>query len=103
MSNERYLSPQVLRVLAAVELMAGKELNGVEPKLLAQELDTSPADVTRILANLAHAGWAERLTTNQNRWRLHKKPVQISNTVAHSFTMAINGLQIERNNYGLLR
>ncbi|NSY36604.1 hypothetical protein CKO50_17210 [Pseudoalteromonas sp. HM-SA03] len=99
----QYISAQIQRVLATIELMAGREIEGAEPGKLAAELGCSPADMTRVLANLEHADWAERLTTNQNRWRLHKKPVQISNTVAHSFTMAINGLQIERNNYGLLR
>ncbi|WMO14351.1 hypothetical protein [Pseudoalteromonas piscicida] len=99
----QYISAQVQRVLAAVELMAGKELDGVEPKQLAQELDTSPADVTRILANLAQAGWAERLPGNEKRWRLHKKPVQLSNTVDHNMKNVLRNLQQEYNNYSILR
>ncbi|MEK0158658.1 hypothetical protein WLQ65_05795 [Pseudoalteromonas piscicida] len=103
MSNDRYLSPQIQRTLATIELLCGHEVNGVEAGKLAVELNCTPSDMTRVLKNLEHADWAERLTTNQNRWRLHKKPVQVSNTVAHSFSTAISDLQIERNNYGLLR
>lgn len=99
----QYISAQVQRVLTAIELMAGKELDGVEPKQLAKELDTSPADVTRILANLAQAGWAERLPGNEKRWRLHKKPVQLSNTVDHNMKNVLRNLQQEYNNYSILR
>ncbi|MBQ4853009.1 hypothetical protein [Pseudoalteromonas sp. MMG012] len=101
--NSKYISPQVQRVLKVIELMAGHEVEGVESGKLAAELECLASDMTRVLINLEQAGWAERLSTNQNRWRLHKKPVQISNTVAHSFTTALSALQIERNNYGLIR
>lgn len=101
--SERYLSAQIQRVLATIELMAGREIEGAEPGKLAAELGCSPADMTRVLANLEHAGWAERLTKNQQRWRLHKKPVQVSNTVAHTYATALNSLRIERDNYSLLR
>ncbi|MCF2829795.1 hypothetical protein L1273_24225, partial [Pseudoalteromonas sp. DL2-H6] len=62
-----------------------------------------PADVTRILANLAQAGWAERLPGNEKRWRLHKKPVQLSNTVDHNMKNVLRNLQQEYNNYSILR
>ncbi|MAD90282.1 MarR family transcriptional regulator [Pseudoalteromonas phenolica] len=99
----RYLSDQVQRVLKTIELMAGHEIDGVEPKQLAQELKTSGADVTRILSNLAHAGWAERLPSNDKRWRLNKKPVQLSNTVDYNFKNALRDLQSDYNNYNVLR
>ncbi|MCF2910769.1 MarR family transcriptional regulator [Pseudoalteromonas sp. DL2-H2.2] len=102
MSNSQYISPQVQRVLATIELMAGKEIDGVEPGKLVAELGCSPADMTRVLANLEQAGWAERLKNNAQRWRLHAKPVQISNTVAHTYRTALNDLQIESNKYQLL-
>lgn len=101
--SEQYLSAQVQRVLKAVELMAGRELQGIEPKQLATELDTSGADITRILANLEHAGWAERVPANNKRWRLHKKLVQLSNTVDHNMKTALRELQTEYNNYSVLR
>ena len=100
---KQYISAQVQRVLTTVELMAGHEVEGVEPKQLAVELNTSAADVTRILANLSEAGWAERLPSNDKRWRLHKKPVQLSNTVDHNMKTVLRNLQLESNNYSILR
>ncbi|WP_440053345.1 MarR family transcriptional regulator [Pseudoalteromonas sp. T1lg65] len=99
----QYVSAQIQRVLTTIELMAGHEIDGVEPKQLAAELSTSPAEVTRILANLSEAGWAERLPANERRWRLHKKPVQLSNTVDHNMKTILRNLQLESNNYSILR
>ena len=101
MTNQ-YLSAQVQRVLRCVELMAGNEVDGVEPAKLAEALNTTPSDVTRILTNLEHASWAERLPANSKRWRLHKKPVQLSNTVEESFRNTLRTLQLEANNYSIL-
>jgi len=100
--SEKYLSAQIQRVLTCISLMAGNEIEGIEPGKLAVALDTSPADVTRILANLEHAKWAERLPTNEKRWRLHRKPVQLSNTVEQNFRDNIRALQNEANNYNVL-
>lgn len=102
MSNQ-YLSAQVQRVLKTIELMAGHEIEGVEPGKLAQALKTSGADITRILTNLEHSGFAERLPSNAKRWRLHKSLVQISNTVENNFRTALRQLQTEANNYNVLR
>ncbi|MDK2598635.1 hypothetical protein [Pseudoalteromonas obscura] len=99
MSNEQYLSPQVQRTLKAIELMAGHEVYGIEPKKLAKLVGCSGSDLTRVLANLEHQGWAEKLTTNTQRWRLNKKPVHICNTVSHNFTSAIRDLQLEQTKY----
>ncbi|MBB1386600.1 hypothetical protein H5119_13800 [Pseudoalteromonas sp. SG45-5] len=101
--SEKYLSAQVQRVLKTIELMAGHEIDGVEPGKLAQALNTSGADVTRILTNLEHGGFAERLPSNAKRWRLHKSLVQISNTVENNFRTALRQLQTEANNYNVLR
>ncbi|CAM4174181.1 helix-turn-helix domain-containing protein [Pseudoalteromonas byunsanensis] len=100
--NSQYTSDQIQRVLRLVELMAGHEIEGIEPNQLASELQTSKADVTRLLANLSQAGWAERLPANEKRWRLHKKLVQLSNTVDHNMKTVLRNLQIERNNYSVL-
>lgn len=100
--SEKYLSAQIQRVLQCIELMAGNEIEGVEPGKLATAIKTTPADVTRILSNLEHAGWAERLPSNTKRWRLHKKPVQLSNTVEQHFRDNLRALQAEANNYNIL-
>lgn len=101
-ANDKYISNQVQRVLLCIQLMAGNEIEGVEPGKLAIALKTSPADVTRILANLEHAKWAERLPKNDKRWRLNKKPVQLSNTVEENFRNNIRALQTEAANYNVL-
>ncbi|MBD1584928.1 hypothetical protein [Pseudoalteromonas sp. S16_S37] len=98
-----YTSDQIQRLLRLVELMAGNEIEGVEPNKLATVLQTSKADVTRLLANLEQADWAERLPANNKRWRLHKKPVQLCNTVDHNMKTVLRNLQIEHNNYSVLR
>ncbi|TQF69577.1 hypothetical protein [Pseudoalteromonas luteoviolacea] len=97
MSN--YSSAQIQRTLVAIELMAGHEVYGIEPKTLATQLGCSGSDVTRILANLREAGWAEPLRNDNQRWRLNKKPVHICNTVSHNITNAIRDLQIEQSKY----
>ncbi|KZN57628.1 hypothetical protein N473_07060 [Pseudoalteromonas luteoviolacea CPMOR-1] len=97
MSN--YSSPQIQRTLVAIELMAGHEVYGIEPKALAEQLGCKGPEVTRLLANLREAGWAEPLRNDNQRWRLNKKPVTICNKVAHSFTTAIRDLQIEHTEY----
>ncbi|WP_278404878.1 hypothetical protein [Pseudoalteromonas ruthenica] len=101
--SDKYVSAQIQRLLKLVELMAGHELEGVEPGKIAEALDTSGADITRLMANLEAAGWAERLPSNTKRWRLHKKPVQLSNTVDHNMKTALRELQTQYNNYSTLR
>ncbi len=101
--SKQYLSAQVQRVLKTIELMAGHEIEGVEPGKLAEALQTSGADVTRILTNLEHAGFAERLPTNPKRWRLGKVLVQLSNTVEDNFRTALRQLQSDANNYNVMR
>lgn len=70
-----YTNPAQQRVLATVLLLAGNEFDGVAPVELARALATNPSNVTRDLANLETAGFAERLPTG--RWRLGPKLVQI--------------------------
>jgi len=100
--SDKYLSNQIQQVLKLVELMAGNEINGAEPSKLARALNISPAGVTRLLKNLEHANWAERLPENDTRWRLHKKPVQLSNTVEQNFRDNLRRLQTEAANYNVL-
>lgn len=71
-----YINAAQQRILKAVMLLAGNELNGLAPSDLAKSLDTNPANVTRDLANLKEAGMAEQLDTG--RWRLGPKVVQVA-------------------------
>lgn len=64
------------RILAAVVILAGHEAEGLAPSQLATGLRTTPSNVTRDLANLKEAGFAEQLANGN--WRLGPKPVQIA-------------------------
>ncbi|MFO1404673.1 MAG: IclR family transcriptional regulator [Azonexus sp.] len=75
--SDRYLNEAQQRVLKLVVLMAGHEFDGVAPSALAKALDTNPSNITRDLANLAKAGFAERIG-DSDRWRLGPKVVQIA-------------------------
>lgn len=72
-----YINAAQQRLLKAVLLLAGNELNGLAPSDLAKALDTNPSNVTRDLANLKEAGLAEQLPET-GRWRLGPKVVQIA-------------------------
>ncbi|MBI2278180.1 MAG: ArsR family transcriptional regulator [Dechloromonas sp.] len=72
-----YINAAQQRLLKAVLILAGNELNGLAPSDLAKALDTNPSNVTRDLANLKEAGLAEQITET-GRWRLGPKVVQIA-------------------------
>lgn len=72
-----YINAAQQRLLKAVLLLAGNELNGLAPSDLAKALDTNPSNVTRDLANLKEAGLAEQIVET-GRWRLGPKVVQIA-------------------------
>lgn len=71
-----YTSAAQQRILAMALQLAGNEFDGVLPVELARALATTASNVTRDLANLETAGFAERLPTG--RWRLGPKLVQIA-------------------------
>ena len=74
--SERYRNAAQQRVLKLVVRVAGHEFDGVAPSALAKALDTNPSNITRDLANLEMAGWAERIG-DSDRWRLGPRVVQI--------------------------
>jgi len=65
------------RILKVIQILAGQELQGLAPTDLARALGTTPSNVTRDLANLREAGWAEEMA-DTGRWRLGPKPIQIA-------------------------
>lgn len=103
MSNDsQYLSNQIQRTLAVIHVMAGREVHGISPSELARVIDTSQANITRILANLKHANYAEHLPSNNSRWRLAPRLVQIANTVEANIKQSVQQLDIDQRNYSLL-
>ncbi|MBL4831626.1 MAG: hypothetical protein JKY55_17295 [Aliivibrio sp.] len=101
-NDENYKSRQMQTLLLATKVLAGKETVGISPKELAAALNTSPSDIRRIMANLALSGYAERLPSNPNLWRLGKAWVQIANSAALAFSQAQQQLQQEQYNYSRL-
>ena len=100
--NKSYLSDQVQRTLKVITIMAGNEVNGISPGEIAKIAQTSAANITRILANLQHCGFAEPLPADHSRFRLAASLVQLSNTVAMNFRQHQQQIQQEAHNYGLL-
>lgn len=77
MADDKYISDSQQRILGLLLTLAGNEIDGLAPGQLAALNDCSPSQVTRDLANLRHAGWAEQITTT-GRWRLGPQVVQIA-------------------------
>lgn len=83
-----YTNAAQQRLLRLITVLAGNELHGISPGELATALNTTPSSITRDLANLREAGWADEMA-DTGRWRLGTKPVQI----AVSFTQGIQRAQ----------
>lgn len=75
--SERYRNEAQQRLCRVILLLAGREMDGATPGALAKALDTNPSNMTRDLANLAEAGFAERIGES-DQWRLTPKVVQIA-------------------------
>ncbi|QFU23761.1 MarR family transcriptional regulator [Shewanella eurypsychrophilus] len=101
-NDSQYISGQVQRTLKVMSVMAGREVQGISPSELAKLAQTSPANITRILANLKQAQFAERLPSDSSRWRLAPKLVQIANSVSLNLNQAQLQLQQDQQNYSLL-
>ncbi|WP_432460828.1 MarR family transcriptional regulator [Agarivorans sp. QJM3NY_25] len=98
-----YISDQVQRCLVMIEALAGHEIEGLSPGVLAINLQLSSANVTRMLANLEHAGWIETCPANPKRWRLAHKPVQLANTVRDGLGREQQRLAQDVHNYSIMR
>lgn len=61
MSQERYISAQVQRVLKTLDCLFGHEINGLTPGQITQLVGCSAANTTADLANLVEAGFAEAI------------------------------------------
>lgn len=74
--NFAYINDAQQRILALCLLLAGNELHGLSPTEIARELKAGPSTVTRDLANLNLAGYAEKIPET-GRWRLGPRLIQI--------------------------
>jgi DNA-binding IclR family transcriptional regulator len=81
MTTSAYLSDGQQRLLALVRLLAGNEVHGLAPGEIAKAQGCSASLVTRDLANLKEAGFAEQIVET-GRWRLGPTLVQVA--LAHS-------------------
>lgn len=72
-----YTNAAQQRLLQLIDLLAGHELQGMEPGAIAKALVISATAVTRDLDNLRTAGWAEQ-TPQGGRWRLAPHVIEIS-------------------------
>jgi DNA-binding IclR family transcriptional regulator len=97
-----YISDQVQRTLRVIRAMAGKEISGISPSELAELVNISASNVTRVLANLEAQKFVERLPSDNKRWRLAATFVQIANTVSLNLTQSLQHLQQDQVNYSRL-
>lgn len=75
--SEPYVSEPQQRILRLINLLAGHEITGLTPGEIAKGQDCNASQVTRDLANLRAAGFAEQVPET-GRWRLSPQIVQIS-------------------------
>lgn len=98
MSTERtYINAAQQRILALIERMAPHVVEGVMPGELAKAQRTQPSNITRDLANLRAAGWAEPLDTG--RWRLTPRAAHISLQVADALARAQDRMEELRQRF----
>lgn len=97
--NPQYLSDGVQRALSAIKALAGQEANGLSPGQLAERLETSPSNATRVLANLQAAGFVEEHPRNPGRYRLGRALVSIANSVELSLSAAAKALAQDQQHY----
>lgn len=86
------------RLLRLVMLLAGHEITGLAPADIAKQQDCTASSVTRDLANLQEAGWAEQVPET-GRWRLAPLVVQIAVRHAAALDRAQTRLDEIRNRF----
>jgi DNA-binding IclR family transcriptional regulator len=75
-SATQYINAPQQRILGLVMTLAGHEMDGLSPGDIVKAQKCSASQVTRDLANLKHAGWAEQIQAT-GRWRLGPTPARI--------------------------
>lgn len=82
MSATNYINAAQQRVLKILMLLAGHEVMGLAPGEIAKAVRTSASNITRDLANLREAGYAEQLESGA--WRITPRIGQIALRVLNS-------------------
>lgn len=99
MNPEKYeRSNQIKNVCRLYIVMSGHTMNGLPPGELAKALDTSPSNMTRMLAQLKHEGFVEEAHI-PGRWRLGPKVVQIAIAYSNEIARAESRLAEVKNRY----
>lgn len=89
MSDDKYTSEQVQRVLRVQLALAGNDFRGMLLKEVATAAECTTDNALRALENLRTAGLAERNVHDDKRWQLGPKLVQ----VAFAFDRALQQAQ----------
>ena len=95
---DKYLCEPQQRVLRLLTVLAGNEITGLTNGEVARELGCSPSVAVRDLANLQHAGLAEKVPET-DRWRLAPPLVQIAMKHMTALDRAQSRLEETRNRY----
>lgn len=93
-----YTNEAQQRLMRLVLLLAGHEVHGLAPTAIARDLGANPSVVTRDMANLAAAGWAEKVPAT-GHWRLGPTPVQLGLRHMAAMTRARDQLEAVANRY----
>ena len=93
-----YTNDSQQRILRLALLMAGHEITGIAPSDIAAQQGCNASAVTRDLANLREAGWAEPVPET-GRWRLTPQVVQMALAHLAALDRAETRLAETRNRY----
>lgn len=94
---ENYINGAQQRVLQALLVLAGHEIDGLAPGQIASALGTSASNTTRDLSNLKEAGLAESLESG--RWRLTPRIPQIAVAMLNALDRASSRVDEVKQRY----
>lgn len=97
-AQAKYINDAQQRILSALCLLAGNEMQGLSPSDLAREMKVGASTITRDLANLKEAGFAEQIPET-GRWRLGPRPVQIAIKFQSALGRAVSRVDELKNRY----
>lgn len=98
MSQARYISAQVQRVLRTLDCLFGHEINGLTPGQVTQLVGCSAANTTADLANLAEAGFAEQIV-GADTYRITPRVGQKAIAVLNALSAAQQKLDDTKNRF----
>ncbi|MDR1063033.1 MAG: IclR family transcriptional regulator [Azoarcus sp.] len=93
-----YTNAAQQRILRLVLVLFGDVINGLASGALAKEIGCPASAITRDLANLAEAGWAEKLESGA--WRLTPRLPQQATKVFSTLHLTEQRLIEAKRRYG---